>query len=486
MSAPTSESLATRLRQVRLARRADQAPRLPATWDVIKVGLTVPTFAWLAAVALVLITKVAAGAGFSGLGSATAAGWLAMNQTTLTIGGVVIGVLPLVPTILIGYGTYRVVRRATVDADSFNELLRVAGTAIVGPVLATALALAIVADGASSVSPVGNPNPLAAFGMTILVHGVSAAVGLVHRVLPPFLDEFAIPASDRIGARGGAAAFGALITGGAVAVFVGFVVHFNAVGDVIAQGNTVDGYLGLTVLSVLYLPNFVVGGAAVASGASATLGSSVIDALSTHPGVLPPVPVAAVVPTSDLGAQGALLFAVPAVAGILLGWYTRSADLVAHLRAIGVGAAVASLLMVVAAGVSGGTLGELGEAGVGVPVAGVFTFTAVGVTAVVTAGIQWLVGYLRDRGGRSDGSDFDELFDDEDAADVGSAGGDDVAELTETADDSPDDEADADDEPDWDDEARVPQTRVEGDAEIADGDATADDAPRSAAEVDPA
>lgn len=377
-------------------------PKAPATWDVIKVGLTVPTLAWLFAAAIVLIAKVAAGAAFSGIGVATAAGWLAMNQTALTIGGVAIGVLPLVPTALVAYGTFGVVRRATRNADSFNELLRVAATAITGPLIATALALAVIADGVSSVSPVGNPNPLAAFGMTLLVHGVAAAAGLVPRVAPAFLDEFHIPASDRVGARGGVAVFFVLLAGGAIAIFAGFVAHFSVVGELIAAGNTVDGYVGLTGLSLLYLPNFVVGGAAVTVGASANLGGTVVDALSTHVGAVPPLPIAAVVPASDMGAWGALLFVVPAVAGGLLGWHTRTTDVLAHARAIGVGAAVASLLMVVAAGLSSGMLGEMGQAGVEVPVVGVFTFTSVGVAALVTAGLGWLRNYLT---GRSEPSD---------------------------------------------------------------------------------
>lgn len=396
MSAPTSDSLAARLRQVRLDRRADQAPKAPVTWDVIRVGLTVPTVAWLTIFLTVLITQVASGAGFSSLGAATAAGWLAVNQTALSIGGVSIGVLPLLPTLLVGYGTYRVVRRATAHASSFNELLRVAGTAVIGPIVATALALAVVADGAAA-SPIGNPTPLAAFGLTLLVHGVAALLGLVPRLLHPFLDEFAIPASDRVGARGGAAAFGALIAGGAVAVFVGFVVHFDAVAEVIGAGNTFDGYLGLTVLSILYLPNFVVGAAAITVGASAQLGGTVIDAFSTHPGTLPPVPVAAVVPTADVGAVGGLLFLVPVVAGVLLGWFTRSHDVIAHLRAVGVGAGVASGLMVIAAGLAGGTLGEMGHAGVGVPATGVYTFAAVGVTAAATAGLYRLRDHRTER-----------------------------------------------------------------------------------------
>lgn len=413
MSAPTTEKLATRLRQVRLARRADKAPKPPVTWDVIKVGLTVPTITWLVLLAVVAVVKLAAGDGFSGLGTVTAAGWLAVNQTSLLIGGVTIGVLPLVPTLLIAFGTYRVVRRASVDADSFNELLRVAGTAIVGPLLATAAALAVVADGASA-SAVGNPNALSAFGMTILVHGAAALIGLVPRVAGPFLDEFSIAASDRVGARAGSAAFFTLIAGGAIAVFAGYLTHFSEIGDMIATGNTFDGYLGLTVLSILYLPNFVVGASAITVGASANLGGTVLDAFSTHAGAVPPVPVAGVVPVTDLGSTGALLFVVPVAAGVLLGWYTRSDNVIAHLRAIGMGAAIASGLMVVATGISGGTLGEMGRAGVDVPIAGVFTFTAVGVTAVLVAGIFWVSGRVANRAAAAPaGDDFDEILDED-------------------------------------------------------------------------
>ena len=174
MSAPSTSNLAARLRQVRLARRADQEPKLPATWDVIKVGLTVPTVAWLVSAVIVLITKVAAGAGFSSFGSATAAGWLAANQTALTVGGVTIGVLPLVPTLLIGYGTYRVVRRATVDATSFNELLRIAGTAVVGPLVATALALAVVADASACTRSRRTPARSTGWASTQAASGLSA------------------------------------------------------------------------------------------------------------------------------------------------------------------------------------------------------------------------------------------------------------------------------------------------------------------------
>ncbi|MGB3303874.1 DUF6350 family protein [Gordonia sp. (in: high G+C Gram-positive bacteria)] len=417
MSAPSTENLATRLRQVRLAKRVDTAPKPPVTWHVIKVALTVPTIAWLAIAVVVLIVKLAAGDGFSGIGAVTAAGWLAVTQTSLMIGGVTIGVLPLVPTLLVGYGTYRVVKRATAESGSFNELLSIAGTAVAGPLLATALALAVVADGASA-SAIGNPNALAAFGTTILVHGVAAMCGLLPRVVQPFLEEFAIPASDRVGARGGAAAFAVLIVGGALAVFFGYLTHFGAIGDLIADGNTFDGYLGLTGLSILYLPNMVIGAAAMTVGASATFGGTVLDSFSTYVGAVPPLPVAGVVPTNDLGAAGALMFAAPIAAGILLGWYTRSDNVKAHFRAIGVGAALASGLMVVVTAVSGGTLGEIGKVGVSIPVAGVFTFTSVGVTAALVAGVLWLVGRrgtpVQVEVDGSDEAELDEPFFDED------------------------------------------------------------------------
>ncbi|WP_051198609.1 DUF6350 family protein [Gordonia shandongensis] len=404
MPAPTSDSLATRLRRVRVARRADAEPRVQATWDVVRVGVTVPTVAWLIIAVAIAVVQLSAGAGLTGLGSATAAGWLAANQTALNLGGVTISVLPLVPTLLVALGTLRVVRRATATAATTGELLRIGGIAVAGPLVATALGLAVIAEGTAS-GPVGNPNPLGAFVTTLVVHGVAAVIGVIPRIAEPFFEEFAISPTDRVGTRAGTAAFFVLLGGGALAVLASFVIHFRRVGELTDLGHGFDGYLGLTVLSILYLPNVVIGAAAVACGASASLGGTLVDAFSTHAGAMPPLPIAALVPQDDMGAAGALLFIVPVTAGVLIGRVTRSADVLAHLRAVAVAVAVVSGLVVVATGVAGGQVGELGHAGVNAPLSGVFVVASLGVTALVYVGAGWLFGSLRERRGADRGDD---------------------------------------------------------------------------------
>ncbi|MCF8570255.1 DUF6350 family protein [Gordonia sp. HY002] len=399
----TSNSLATRLRQVRLARRADTAPRKAATWDLVKVAFLVPGLSIIAIVVVLGIVRILAGDGLSGIMSATAAGWLAVNQVPVTISGVTLGVLPLLPTLLVCAGTVKVVADGASTARELPDLVGIVGAALGGSVLVTALSLAVVADGAA-VSAVGQPDPLSAFGYTILIQGAAVVVGIAIPSLRPILDEFAVPATERVGARGGVIAFGVLVSGGALLVFGSIVMHWGSVSTMIADGNSFDGYLGLTGLSILYLPNMVVGAAAVTTGTTAQLGDTVFDAFDVSRGAVPPLPVVSALPETGLGGLGALLFIVPLAAGVLLGWYCRSTDPIRHLRAVAIGAAVAAALVVVASWVSGGRLGELGRTGVNTATAGVFTFAWLMLAGALVVGVMWAAsgGITRARNGDDD------------------------------------------------------------------------------------
>ena len=83
---PSSNSLAARLRQVRLDRRAGGVPRKAATWDLVKVALVSPMITVVTIAVIIGLIRLLAGDGLSGSGSATAAGWLAVNQVPITIG----------------------------------------------------------------------------------------------------------------------------------------------------------------------------------------------------------------------------------------------------------------------------------------------------------------------------------------------------------------------------------------------------------------
>lgn len=470
----SSKSLATRLRQVRLARRADSTPHKAATWDLVRVGFLVPGLSILVITVVVGIVRLLAGDGLSGIMSATAAGWLAVNQVPVTISGVTLGVLPLLPTLLVCAGTVKVVAEGAATARELPDLVGIVGAALGGSALVTALSLAVVSDGAA-VSAVGQPDPLAAFGYTILIQGVAVLIGIAIPSLKPILEEFAIPATERVGLRGGAIAFGVLIAGGAAMVLGSIVVHWGSVSAMIADGNTFDGFLGLTGLSILYLPNMVIGAAAVTTGASAQLGDTVFDAFDVSRGAVPPLPVVAAVPESGIGGLGALLFVVPLAAGLLLGWYCRSSEPLRHLRAVAIGSAAAAALVVATGWVSGGRLGELGHTGVDVAASGVFTFAWLMLAGALVVGGTWVAGggIARARSG-DDTDDLDSWFDDvatyDDADEVVD---EEVDEPDSAADDSEDtdlDETEPDDDPvDEPDDVTV-DDRVDAEPEARRGD----------------
>nr|WP_281378506.1 DUF6350 family protein [Gordonia humi] len=379
-----------------------------------------------------------AGDGLSGIMSGAAAGWLAVNQVPVTLSGVTLGLLPLLPTVLVGLGTVKVVADGASTARELPDLIGIVGAALGGSLLVTALSLAVVADG-SAVTAVGQPDPLQAFGFTLLVQGIAIAVGIAVPSLKPVLDEFAVPATERVGARGGVIAFGVLVAGGAILVFLGIATHWGAVSAMIGDGNTFDGYLGLTVLSILYLPNMMIGAAAVSTGATAQLGSTVVDAFDVSRGAVPPLPIVAAVPESGIGGLGGFLFLIPLAAGLLLGWYTRSTEPLRHLRAVGIGAAVTAALIVAWTWLAGGQLGELGHSGVGVAIAGVYTFAWLLLAGALVVGVMWAAGGGLGRGSADD--DLDSWFEDvpdEDVPDDDDADSDAVDEGPDISDEDPD------------------------------------------------
>lgn len=422
MPVTTTESLVTRLRRGRVARREQPPPGRAATWDLLKVAAGVPAITTLVLAVVVTLTKVLAGGAFGGLGAQIAAAWLAVNQVPLTVGGVTVGVLPLLPTVAVIAGAAMVTARAARDVDTLAEVGTIAGAALAGPLLWTALALAVVADG-SAVSSIGQTPPLPAFGFTLLVQGIGVAIGVGRRCLQPVLDNYEFPVTDRVGTRAGLLAFLGLLAGGGMLVVVGVIAKWDRVGQLIGEGHSFDGYLGLTFLSILYLPNIVIDAAALAVGADVQAGTAVVDAMSVHPGAVPPLPILGILPEQGLGGLGALVFVTPAVVGALVGWYCRSNDARKHARAVGVAAAVCAALMVLSAGMSAGGAGELGRVGVSAPLAGVYVFAWVAVVGGLAVAVHqfapavW-VGRAAPGTDADDGFDLDELLASDEFADL--------------------------------------------------------------------
>ncbi|MGC4962524.1 DUF6350 family protein [Gordonia sp. DT101] len=384
MPSPTADNLASRLRQMRQLSRAQRAMPDGSARELVVVAFAVPVVTMLVSAVVVLTVLLSAGSGLDGLATAVGAIWLAVHQVPLTMSGVTVGVLPLLPTIAVAAGTARMAASASGPERPASELVAVVFSAMGGPLLMTALSLAVVMDG-SSVFPLQSPAALTAFGYTAGIHAAAATLGIVWQRRHECYERFGITPAVRRGVRLGGFAVTALLTCAAALVVIRMVMRWGIVGDLIGGGSDFDGYLGLTALSVLYLPNAVIGAAAVLVGSDVHVGGATVDLLDVHGGPVPPLPVLGVLPEDGAGMLGILGFVIPASIALLVAWRCRDIDPLANVRSVAVASAVAASTMVVLCSMAGGALGEFGDVGVTLPTAGVFTLGWLAVSGMVVA-----------------------------------------------------------------------------------------------------
>ena len=235
-----------------------------------------------------------------------------------------------------------------------------------GPLLIAAIALAVIHDAASVLTELQTPDALRAFGSVLAVHAAGAVIGVGSRVgrrvagrspLPGWL-----PDAFRAASAGVLALFG--LSG---VVMVGsMVVHWATMHDLYGITDSVFGQFSLTLLSILYIPNVLVGTAAVAVGSSAHIGLATFSSFTVFGGDIPALPVLAAVPTPPLGPIWVALLIVAAASGVALGQQAARHPL-PLLPAIGklvVAAAIAALIMAVLGYAGGGRLGNFGDVGV--------------------------------------------------------------------------------------------------------------------------
>ncbi|WP_045824026.1 DUF6350 family protein [Williamsia herbipolensis] len=388
----TGDTLSTRLRELRRAQRRHDAHSAGSTRELVVVAFGVGAATMLLIVVLALASLLAAGSSLTGLTAAAGAMWLSVHQVPLTISEVTIGILPLLPTLVI----VAIVARVTAGAASRrgrSEIAAVLLAAVAGPLLITVLSLALVMDG-STVLTVASPNVLVALACTVAVHGVGAGLGVCHGRWAEIGARLGVADWAPNALRAAAVAVVGLLSAGALLLVVRLVWQFSVVGDVLTQGNGVAGALGLTVLSILYLPNMVIGAAAVLVGADAHIGTAGGDLFSAHGGSVPPLPIAAVLPsTVSVAAPGLML--LTAIVAIVAARRASHVDPMRATRTVAATAGLAAVAMVLLTWIGGGELGELGSAGATVPATGVFTFGWFAVVGMVVTLVHGLLPSTR-------------------------------------------------------------------------------------------
>ncbi|WP_324188217.1 DUF6350 family protein [Nocardia higoensis] len=337
--------------------------------------------AMLVVAVLVLLTLLTSGDGMAGTSAAIAGSWLAIHQVPLTIGQTTLGLLPLLPTAVLLWAAARECARAMVPGGSRADLGWLLGAALGGPLLVTAVCLAVVED-ASAILPVRSPNALGAFGLVLALHLIAAVAGMVSREIPHVVDLLRLPDRVEAGLRCSGRAALRLLACAAVVTVVSLLAHWSAMGEGYASAGNVWGVFGLTALSLVYFPNVVVGALGMLMGAPVQFGAASISLFEVVGGPVPVVPVLAALPVGPAAGWWPLLMALPAVAGVITGLdLARTGDdEIRRPWSVLVCAAGTTLVLLAAALLAGGELGGFGHVGLDLVVFAAASFLLLAVT----------------------------------------------------------------------------------------------------------
>jgi hypothetical protein len=361
--------------------------------DLLRVAFGPSLVALVVVAAVVLLQLLIANSDMTGALGAIASMWLGVHQVPVSISGSALGVMPLLPALAMVYGTARTTAAATTTTSWFVTRWVVA-SALGGPILIAALCLAVVHDAASVLTQLQTPDALRAFGGVFVVHAIGAVIGVGSRSGRRLLYASRLPDWLPDAVRAAAAGVLALMGLSGVVVAGSLVVHWSAMHELYSITDSVFGQLSLTVLSVLYVPNVMVGAAAVAVGSSAHVGLATFSPFTVFGGDVPALPILAAVPTPPLGPIWVALMIVAAVAAVALGQQCarRPLPVFAALAKVVLAAAMAAGVMALLGFAGGGPLGNFGDIGVDqatfAPAVFLWFLGIGGLTVVMSGGVK--------------------------------------------------------------------------------------------------
>jgi len=370
------------------------APGAPQSRDLVRVAFGPSLLALVVIAAITLVQLVVANSDLTGTLGAVASMWLAVHLVPITIGGQQLGVLPLAPAALMVWATARATARVTPPRGSWFVLRWIVASAVGGPLLVAAVSLAVIHDAASVITSLQTPNALRAFTGVLLVHGVGALFGVGSRVGGRVAGRLRLPGWVLEAVRPALVGVAALLAMSSAVVALSLIVHWGTMHELFGITDSFFGQLSLTVLSVLYLPNVVLGAAAVAVGSSAHIGFATFSAFTVFGGDIPALPILAAVSRPPLGPVWVGLLIVGAAAGVALGQQCalRPSPLGTAFARLGLSAALASVLLALLAFAGSGLLGNFGHVGVDqatmLPGAFVWFFGVGGLTVLMAGGVS--------------------------------------------------------------------------------------------------
>ncbi|TPG35713.1 cell division protein PerM [Mycolicibacterium hodleri] len=361
--------------------------------DLLRVAFGPSVIALVVIAAVVLVQLVIANSDMTGAFGAIASMWLGVHQVPVSIGGAELGALPLLPMLLMVFGTARTTAAATKAGTSWFVIRWIVASALGGPLLIAAIALAVIHDASSVLKELQTPSATLAFGSVLAVHFAGAVIGVGIRVARRLRTIPQVPAwlpdAFRAASTGVLALFGlsGVIAAGSM------VVHWGTMDTLFGITDSAFGQLSLTLLSMLYIPNVIVGTAAVAVGSSAHIGLATFSSFTVLGGDVPALPVLAAVPSPPLGPIWVALLIAAAASAVAVGQQCarRAVPLPEAAGKLFVASVIAAVVMALLGHAGGGRLGNFGDVGVDQTTFGpaVFLWFVMigGLTVVMSGGI---------------------------------------------------------------------------------------------------
>ncbi|MEU1992901.1 DUF6350 family protein [Nocardia gamkensis] len=326
-------------------------------------------------VVLVFVTLLASGSDLDGTSGAIAASWLGVHQVPLVIGKTSLGLLPLLPTALLVWLAARECARAVEPQSTKADLGWIVGAAVGGPLLVTSVCLAVTED-ASGVIALQPPNTLAAFAWVAALYLLAAAIGIAVRLRRQLFAVLRLPDWAVSGLYGAGRSILRLLGCATAVVVISFLAHISRLGEMYQSAGNFGGVLGLTLLSLAYVPNLAIQTVGVLVGSSAQIGAASFGVFSVVGGPIPAFPLLAAVPTGPAAGWWPVLLVVPAAVGVLggLDLARTSTDRITAPWATLTSAGLAALALTLAGAAAGGELGAVGRVGLDLPVFPLITF----------------------------------------------------------------------------------------------------------------
>jgi hypothetical protein len=219
--------------------------------DLVRVAFAPSVVALGIIAAVTLLQLLIANSDMTGALGAIASMWLGVHQVPISIGGRELGVMPLLPVLLMVWGTARSSARATSPSSSWLVVRWVIASALGGPLLMAAIALAVIHDASSVITELQTPSALRAFASVLVVHAIGAAIGVWSRVGRRALAASSLP--DWLGDSLRAATAGVLALVGlsGLVTAASLVVHWATMQQLYGITDSIFGQSGPVPISAL-------------------------------------------------------------------------------------------------------------------------------------------------------------------------------------------------------------------------------------------